>query len=265
MSERIITPWWGQFTIPEGESARWRIGPLELWAENAGREWLVGHRRGTAIYDNTQELTIPGGEVPDDTEMARVFVSRPQTQIYVAPRLADRPVVSKPQATLYLPPGEQVQLFLSSPLWFAIETDTPRKQLLEVPVVRPSDTWFGPTTRSGGLSYAAVSLALTSLQDYPFSPFRAVTPVLVRNRASSVLAIERINLPVLYLSLYEAEDGTLWTQPVTLEREEGADETAELQMQKKPPREAGKARLLTGPRRSSERNLVVHAFNALFG
>jgi hypothetical protein len=107
-------------------------------------------------------------------------------------------------------------------------------------------------------------MARTGLEGFPFSPWRAVTPIRITNRGSDVAAVERLHLPVPFLSLFQAQDGVLWTQAVELRR--GDDNALELeQLGGDAPPEAGRSTLLAGPRRRVDRGLLGKAFGTLFG
>ncbi len=263
-----MTQWWGSFELPVGSTACWRVGPMRLQVANQGHEWLVGYLSEGDPFDDIVHVAVSANEgecLRESAALSRYCFGAERSLLHLTPRLADRPVVSQPQTELFVPPGEQIQLFVSSPVWVQLAVGEARTVLQEFPVYRPSDTWFGPTTRAGGLSYAGSTRALADPQQLPVSPFRAITPVLVRNDGEDTLAIQRFNLPVIYLNLFRGEDGRLWTQPVTMRREAGQNETASLVIDKQPPREAGAAARLAEPRQSTERNLAVLAFNALFG
>ena len=89
-----------------------------------------------------------------------------------------------------------------------------------------------------------------------------MTPLLIRPRDRRPLLIERLNLPVGYLSLYANEQGALWTQTVTIKREQGSDV---LDVGTASPAEAGAARLVCRPRSEPDKGGVIRAFTSLFG
>ena len=139
------------------------------------------------------------------------------------------------------------------------------KSLFERPIYRPSDTWYGPPTRRGGLGYATQTMAKTSLDDFPFSPFRAITPVLIRNNASNNLFIEQINLPAPYLTLFQARKGIFWTQTMILERDDDdSQEMALLRLSRGAPLEEGVSTVVAESRRRADKNIVIRAFSRLF-
>ena len=91
----------------------------------------------------------------------------------------------------------------------------------------------------------------------------AVTPVRIENRIDAPLLIERISLPVTLLSLFVAADGMLWTEEVTLRREQ-AGEMAALQVGQGAPLLAQAATLVQGPRNANRSGILLRAFAALF-
>jgi hypothetical protein len=203
-------------------------------------------------------------QVPAALNLSRYSFQTGVSALSVMPLPADRPVISRPDVPLFIPPSQSIQLYVSTPLWLQVRGGDPVVALQEFPIVRPSDTWAGSLTRNGGLCYAASTMARTTLDGFPFSPWRAVTPIRITNRGGDVAAVERLRLPVPFLSLFQAQDGVLWTQAVALSR--GGDDALELeQFGTDAPPEAGRSTLLAGPRRRADRSLLGKAFGTLFG
>ncbi len=261
-----IKPWWGEFELAEGAAGCWRIGPAQLWIEHQPREWRIGLGRGETPDEDTSavSLPLPLEQAPAEIKLNRYSFQTGVSALSVMPLLADRPVISRPDVPLFIPPSQSIQLYVSTPLWLQVRGGDPAVALQEFPIVRPSDTWAGPLTRNGGLSYAASTMARTGLEEFPFSPWRAVTPIRITNHGGDVAAVERLHLPVPFLSLYQAQDGVLWTQAVALSR--SGDDALELeQFGTDAPPEAGRSALLAGPRRRADRGLLGKAFGTLFG
>lgn len=253
-----VEPWWGDFFLEEGERRLLRIGSLRLWLERLPHEWRIGYV--TAAPDGDPRLPP---EPP--ANLHRYAFQRSASRVALTPRLADRPVISRPEKPLYIPSGEEITLYVGTPLWIAVTIGGAGEPLREFPIERPSDSWFGPATQEGGFSYAASTRALTTFDAFPFSPLLAVTPLLIRNSARTPLHVERLNLPVPFLSLFEGENGALWTESVTLERDKDHEELAVLRFGRGAPPEAGPtARRVSGPRGEAEKNRVIQAFNSLF-
>ena len=77
----------------------------------------------------------------------------------------------------------------------------------------------------------------------------------------AAFVIERLKLPVQYLSLYPGDGGILWTQNVAIDRAD--DEFSRMTLGRK-PQAAGKREAVAGPRIAASGNILVRAFASLF-
>lgn len=262
--------WWGTFALKEDEAGCWHVGPSRLWIHREAQAWRLVHAEQDDVEDSTATMQVPAppeAEPPDEASPAvdvqRYSFARTNPSLHLWPALADRPVIVRPEKPLYVLAGEEVTLYVSTPLWLLVEVGDPPRLLREIPSHRPSDTWFGPNTREGELCYAARSAGRLKLAELPRRLHRAVTPVQIRNQAADALLVERLRLPVEYLSLYQAPDDLLWTQAVALNRSGGGD-LAALELGEGVPPEAPGARLVRGPRQEARSNLIVRTFSAIF-
>lgn len=262
--------WWGQYTLAEQQAARWRVGPSTVWVARSTREWRFVHLHDTDPMAHHASVDLPLSleafrETQDSAtpaDVTRFSFQQTEGDLHVLAALPDRPVVVRPETPLYVPAGETVTLYISVPLWLRFEVGAVPRMLREAPSFRLSDTWFGPNTREGELCYATQTSGRFDLADVPLRLHRAITPVLIHNRATDTLFLERVRLPVEYLSLYEAPDHFLWTQTVTFTRESSGD-LANLKMEPGPPAEAPEATLLRAPRQTTRGNVIARTFSSL--
>ncbi len=259
-----IKPWWGGFSMPQNQTGYWQIGPLNLYIRRVRQEWHVASECLRDVLDRTLDVSF-NAEFPNrpDLVFSRFAFRETTKNLSILPQLSDRAVVIRPEAPLYIPAGEEVTLFVSLPVWIRIEAGNPAKFLQELPIYRPSDTWFGPSTREGDLCYASRTSARLNVNDVPFRPHRAVASVVIRNAAEDPLFVERLNVTAQHLSLFATPDGYLWTQGMILEREEDG-EAVQVHFEKTAPAVAKDAVLLSGPRIDSEDNLLTRAFHNFF-
>ncbi|MDZ4701681.1 MAG: hypothetical protein SH809_18360 [Rhodothermales bacterium] len=266
------SPWWGTYHIPEGLAGCWEVGPCTIWVASRPNEWRIARFQLNDAYVDAAEVrtSLEMSEMMAFIEAKGEAVSLhrfgfrvPGDEIYVRPRLADRAVVVQPEMPLHILPREEVTLYISTPLWVQFEAGSPRRVLQEFPLYRPSDTWFGESTIHGELCYAGRTAARLRLQDLTVRPYRVITPVRVKNRAQDGLLLNRIQVLVQYLSIFEATNGHLWTQMVTVERERSGDFAA-MKIGVGAPAEAGETTRLESPRRAIESNLIFRAFGGLF-
>lgn len=260
--------WWGRRRVPVGSARRWCIGPLTLWIRRIEGEWRIAHETSDDPLDVSQQEDLPAevGDLLEKEAVARYVTTGKSEEVVLSAALADRSVVTSSEKPLSVPPGEEVAVYVSSPLWVRIEIGKPAKPLCEVPTFRPSDTWFGPDTTEGELCYDSRTFHRVRLEDVPIRPHRATTTVKIKNRARSMLSLERMQVPVMHLALYRTADGRLWTQDVAFERESDDDFVAlRLGDLGKPGAiGSGETKLVTGPRVQPSGNVVMRAFSSLF-
>ena len=133
---------------------------------------------------------------------------------------------------------------------------------MEFPIQRPSDTWFGPSTLEGETCYAIRTHSRLNLENLSLHPYRALTQIDIDNRAEAPLHVERLNLPVPYLSLFVNPEGILWTEAVTMTQKDDAS-LAEFEIQEGPPVVSGGAELLSPSRENPQKNMLIRAFGIL--
>jgi len=256
--------WWGRESLASGKTGRWRIGSFSMAVCNGEREWLVAWDVVDTEEDRAETWSYELiDKFPENAPNLERYLFREQDDtLGVMPMLADRPVVTSPRMPVYLLPGESARLYVGSPIWVRIEVETPPKQLSEFPIVRPSDTWFGPSTLEGELCYFTRTRARLEAANIPRYVRYAMTPVVIRNQAPSMLPVERLKLPVPFLTLYASPEGRLWTQEVTLTRHEEGDMAA-IEALPGAPTEAPEAERIQRPRLKLERDLLTRAFSTL--
>lgn len=96
------------------------------------------------------------------------------------------------------------------------------------------------------------------------TPHRTTTAVRVRNQAGTNLAVEKIKLPLPNMSIFTTPEGRLWTETVTLTRQEDGDMAA-IDLGKTPPSHIEGTKLLTGPREQPAKGLFTRVFSGFTG
>ena len=256
--------WWGDFQLENGQTRRWQIGPTTLWVTRTHNEWRVANQQGEDPLDSRLAVAEPCDEEPSElAEIKRFAVGGESSALRLVPALADRPVITKTEQPLYLPPGEEATLYIGSPLWLRVYVGSKLTELVDFPIFRPSDTWFGPDTLSGELCYASRTTARLNLDNLPLRPHRAISAARIRNNAKSKLHLEKLKLPVQNLSLFVSEQGHLWTEALTLVREDDSD-AASVRLDKQTAGTVA-ARLVAPARVKVSAGFLLDAFGGLFG
>jgi hypothetical protein len=259
-----MSNWWGTYDVAMGHTLRWQIGPATLWVTRKQVEWSVGRVDGQDPVDNrlaiAEDSEVPDG---DEAEVTRFAVQDESRAVRLTPALPDRPVIFRAARPFFVPSGEETTLFVSSPLWLRLDVGNKSTELLDLPLQRPSDTWFGPDTLTGELCYASRTSARLHLENVPLRPHRAITAVRIINRAGSSLPLEKLKVPVPGLGLFASGDGHLWTAALTLEREGDRDQ-ARVRVTER-PKTAAALTLVAQPRTPTSRGVLIDAFGGLLG
>lgn len=248
-----------------GSTARWRIGPLELFVRRDATEWEIARVVAGGARDATVEIENPcPAGVPEGAPVNRYAMRETGPHLRLLPRLADRAVVVKPETPVSVPPGEAVTFYVGSPVWVEIADAEHDTVLLDTPALQPSDTWAGPNTREGLSCYGAKTHARRRLEDCTVRPHRAITRVEIENGGDGLLLVEQLQLPAPMLAVYANADGVLFTESISLTRAR-SDTEAELAVGAADEEGGSQLQRLSEPRQVVEGNMVFQAFSRLFG
>lgn len=265
MTENDPITWWGDLTLEMGQTANWEIASLRVALERLPKEWLVSYQEREAKSDETSwrfwlDDTNLQEEPLDKTD--RIVSLGTSAQLSSRPALPDRSMVTRPFTLFTVPAGESATIYVSTLLWFQVTSGDPAQLLADIPILRPSDTWFGPSTQEGEVCYASRTYGRLNLDNIEIYPHRALTQIHIHNRASSKLLVERLSLPVPYLSIFTTNEGALWTEAVTMTR---TRETAleKFTINDGPPPSAPEAELIVPPRQKPQKDMLIRAFSVL--
>lgn len=261
--------WWGEFSIAEQQHHCWQIGDRAIIIKRLKNEWNSWNIETKQETDGSivhqKNCTMPALELSEDKKIfGRYLQQNSAEKIQVFPLLADRSIVARPSSPLTLLAGEKARLYVSTPIWFCVETLPTKTRLLDVPFWRPSDSWFGSSTMAGQLCYAKYTTARLQLDNIEKRSHRAITPITVVNHHTKALTIDRINVPVTLLNLFFDQHQQLWTTAITIKRENEGN-NVELNLDHGAPAEALTATLIGAARDTAEHNTLIRNINSLFG
>jgi hypothetical protein len=259
--------WWGRYRIPLDQLGLWRIGPLSLWVGRCSGEWRLAWETERDPLEPTVRVHLPAAEedLLAKKDVIRFGVSSNDEQVDLVPRLADRPLISRPEKPFVVMPTDEITVYISTPVWVRVMAGPKQTPLFELPVYRPSDTWFGPDTMRGELCYAGRTAMRLNLEQLPFRAHRVTSAVTIRNRAREPITVEKLNLPVAHLTVYEGPGRELWTENILFERPADSD-LIRLRLRDTVHHgaELGAVRI-SAPRLPLSDRLSVRALGSLFG
>lgn len=257
--------WWGEFSFTVAQVRRWLVCNKAIYIERQALQWLTWYESlgDSELTEQSIVEEIAPPETRSETNLVRHLQEHACNTISIKPALADRSVIAKPSVTLNLLPGEKTIIYVSTPVWFNAFTQPNDLLVLDIPLIRMSDSWFGPSTIEGELCYAKYTEAKLDINKLERQSHRAITPIYIHNKNDTSMAIERINVPIPYLHLYADENNHLWTNNITLICEQDG-EMAEIKLDKHAPDVAKPTTLLTKPRIASEQHKLIRSIGNLF-
>lgn len=255
--------WAETVDVSVGRRVRWDLGVRRLWAQREPGQWLVGHADGSLDEEVIafERTSVPGYDADPGDGEARVRVARAGSEgrLTLAPRPPPRAVLARAELPLSVPPGEETRVYVGIPVW--AELSDRGVVLDDLPVVDLSDTWFGGFTE-GTLCYATRTSLRLDLSAIPVRPYRAVVAIDVRNDADDVLLLDRVRIPTPSLDIWRDETRRrLWTSSIRMSRRREGD--AEVHVQGRAPREAGKAERVGLSREPLSAPLLSRVFSAM--
>ncbi len=260
------TVWWGVMSPPRGQAMCWNIGPLAFVVRRCDKEWQICYRSSSWPDDTPSSWTVgEGGEhLCVEGMVERHVFSHTNEEFLVEPLLADRSVVIKSAVPILIPAGEQVSFYVSTPLWVGVRLKQRNHTLLDVATTRLSDTWFGPTTMEGELCYATTTSGRLHLDDLPVRVHRAITPVRINNSGEKPLKLEKLSLPVPFLSLFDTGAHGLWTEETAVHHDD-RKELSQVIVSAHPPPPYNQAQRVSASRKIADKSILNKTFGALFG
>jgi len=249
--------WWGVQSFEIGQSRRWQLGALWLSITRDLYEWRLEYHRPKRLSEHKigshsllWRVLQQHETLPEPSKLERYLFANTDATLTLLPRLADRSMVVKPINPIFIPAGQQGQLYVSTPLWLTAVAHDQDEPLFDLPIIRPNDTWFGPDTLKGEICYATPVFGRTELAHLPVSGLWAVTPIHFRNRSSRQLQLDRMNLPVDALPLFQSlENGQLWTSEIEVIQESHL-RPPKVRIHQHTPQPAGRVRFINPPRNS---------------
>lgn len=258
ISESVVH-WWGEHPLPgPGSTLLIQLGPFWLAASVMEAACRLVWSTGTDPLGKHLGLSVlgPGDPLPEGpTQELRLPAGG--DRVRVTPRLAPRPFICRPIGGVVLPPGGVLDAFVTTPLWMDVGVPDPA---IDVPTLRPNETWFGRDTVLGELCFSGRTSLRTQFDHLDLRPHRAVTPVRMTNRRKEPLTVRRLRVPTPSLPLFVDANGAPWTPRVSL-TVEGDKDQVEQEVADHPPPEAGPVTRLSPGRVPVAAGLVSRAVN----
>jgi hypothetical protein len=247
---------WGKRTLETDKMEFVSIGNLRLWLLFKDDDLWIGYRHVAEGMDISEDQSPP-----KDLGWFRWAMEGDIQSIQLLPVFQDKPLVVKSEYPLTISSGTEIQVFARIPVWIRISLARNNHQLMEIPVVQLSRTWFGDFTE-GELCYHATTKARRSLSKVDPKPYLVNCPIQISNKSGEDLNFGNFCYRVERLRIFKNED-ELWADETQIVYQ-GESLNSDVVMTGKLPKGITQQQLLTKPRKAITKSLATRTFKRLF-
>ena len=211
-----------ELDMAKGNIFHLRYGPLDLYIEKMSNEIRIRWMTSNDWMDSSFHYQFPfQGVFPENMLSEKRFAySGEKPKLMVLPCLGEKAFVARPDNTFMVLPGEKAKVYLSTPVNVRLTDLDGNRVIDEIPVIHRTQTWFGDSPTYGQLCFFTNIKAALNEEHLPFRPHRAMTHVIVENRSKKPIPIERLKIPVNYLTLYQDDRGLFVTSSLSVKCDE---------------------------------------------
>lgn len=248
---------WGNRSLAEDSVQYINFGELHFWMKLRNEEVWIAY-----TYSDELKQKPCSEKPPKGVEWSRWAHKNCSAEITVSPVFPDKPLVVHSEYSLKISPETQIQIYSRIPIWIRISLAHNQYQLIEMPAIKLSRTWFGIPTE-GELCYHALTKARRDLSEVEKKPFLVSCPIKIINKSNEELTFTHFCFRVERLSMYLHEH-ELWADETQIIYQ-GEDLHSDVIMTGKLPAGITKKQLLTKPRKHVKKSLATRTFRRFFG
>ena len=241
---------WGAIEIRPEENSQFDFKHVKIFLQRLYDEWRFAYKHRES---ETADCS------PKEEDWIRLVSTTDET-LELSPVLPDRPLVIRPESPLSIFPKRYASFFVALPVWyrFTAVSAKGRTNLIDIPSRVLSNTWFGDP--SGGELCYSLDAQLRRASTLQEDRETVVTCSLaVRNGSEEKLNFERICAHVENLSVFEDDEGRLWTNEIKV-LFKGTEQISQLTIQNRPPTDISTARKIAIPRETTNKNILRRSF-----
>lgn len=201
--DNIQDKWWGDINFKPGELMVLRIGDTILEINTNDH--------------NIQIFDYPISKIEQAINSPLQFIkylNYPYSQdckLCIYPCTADKNIVLKLDHPFFIPTNSNKVLYGITPTWFNIKIN--KNTVINKNSTTLSETWpISSNTTNGQVCYAGNIFATESLSTIENNLHYIITPIIVENKSNTTLQVNKITLPLPYLSTFADNFNQLWTE-----------------------------------------------------
>jgi len=247
---------WKKYDFAVNQTLHYKAGYAEVYIKHIQNGWLVKSQLNDQVSDELIVEEIP--DLDDDSDVLRFYAGESH-QLLVVPALPDKAVVFRNNKNIKLSAGESANLFLRIPLTmqFYFQEVKDENRLMEIPLQRLSDTWFGEID-SGEQAYSIGSNYENSFSEVRATAWEAISSVEIINNTAGILELQRLILRVEDFNIY-LKNNKLLTSHAKIEFK-GQEHAGSVNLGVRKDMHGEKPVLVAKPRSLDTKNLLRRSF-----
>lgn len=247
---------WGTISLQARDIHFIHIGDLYVWLKYKDKEIRIAY-----CYCDEVTGAVDQNEPPREVRWVRWAHKNGRDRVRIVPAFADLPLIVQSEYSLKISPRTTIQVYSRIPIWISIALASDNYNLIELPVIKMSKTWFG-TPLEGELCYHTTTKARRDLSELKPEPYLVSCPITISNQSSGALDFESFCFRVERLGIYKHND-TLWSDETQITYH-GTDQHSDVIMTGKLPEGIDKQMQLAKPRKQIHASLTTRTFKRLF-
>ena len=247
---------WKKYKFELNQTMRFRGGYAEVLIKRIPNGWLIKSEVTNQPFDGLDVEVVPA---MDEGSNVVHFQTGKSHDLLVLPALPSKSIVFRNNKNLKISAGESTNLYFRIPLnlQFYFQEVKDDNRMLDQPLKRLSDTWFGEID-NGEPAFSIGSNYDKTLADAQPLDWECVSSVEIINNTTSILDLQRLILRVDEYNIY-LKNQQLLTSHVTIEFK-GQEQAGSVQLGQLKNIHGDKPVLVAKQRSSDTRNLLRKSF-----
>ncbi|KAA3617701.1 MAG: DUF432 domain-containing protein [Calditrichaeota bacterium] len=248
-------PIWDKYPLSGIKIKKITIADLVLYIQ------LLKNEIKIAAYYTTDKKN-PDNNIEENLDWKRWPISKEITAVQIDPVFPDLSILVKPESSFNLAINSESNVFVRFPISIKISAISEKEtyQLMEIPSVKLSNTWFGTFTE-GEKCYSISSGFRTEIETDDSRQFMVICPIKLKNKSKEDLLVDKICLRTEYISLF-MDQTQLWTDDISITYF-GKNEISLVNFTSKKPHILPEASLLTKPRSVTKKSISARSFSSI--
>lgn len=247
---------WNKYEFTDGEVLLFKAGYAEIFVKHISNGWLIKSRSTDRPYAELKMEKVDA--IEDDSDVFH-FQTGKSHLLHVVPALPNKAVVFRNIKNIKVSAGQIANLYFRIPLTiqFYFQEVKEENRLLEIPLQRLSDTWFGEAD-NGEPAFSIGSNYDKTFGEVDATSWEAVAPVEIVNNTAGLLDLQRLILRVEDFSLF-LKNGQLLSNYISIDFK-GQEHAGSVNLTTRKEIHGQKPVQLSKPRSLESKNLLRKSF-----